>query len=272
MKKALAGKRIVIGSSRKLEELQTLIEKQGGVPLVRPLQGTVFLAEKIVEPELVEFIKQGADWVVFTTGIGLETMVKIAEKLGCKEELLSNIRGARVASRGYKTLAALKKLEITPEVIDKDGTTKGLIRVLQNFDFSGKKVMLQLHGETAQSLSHFLEERGVFVQKILPYQHITPETETVQKLCKEIQNNDCHAVCFITATQVRSLFDYARVNNLHKEIIEAFCHHVLAVAVGKVTLEALKEEGIERALVPEHERMGAMIIQLAKYYQNEITN
>ncbi|MDR6123214.1 uroporphyrinogen-III synthase [Bacillus sp. SLBN-46] len=272
MKKALAGKRIVIGSSRKLEELQTLIEKQGGVPLVRSLQGTVFLAEKQVEPDLVEFIKNGADWVVFTTGIGLETMVKIAEKLGYKDDFLSIVRGAKVASRGYKTLAALKKMEIVPEDIDEDGTTTGLIRALQNFDFSGKKVMVQLHGETAPGLSHFLEERGAFVQKILPYQHIAPETETVQKLCQELQNNDCHAVCFTTATQVRSLFDYARVNNLHNEISEAFCHHVLAVAVGKVTLEALKEEGIERVLVPEHERMGAMIIQLAKYYQNEITN
>ncbi|WP_413299200.1 uroporphyrinogen-III synthase [Bacillus sp. 1P10SD] len=271
MEKGLAGKRIVIGSSRKIEELQTLIEKQGGVPLVRSLQGTVILAEKEVEPDLVEFIKRGADWVIFTTGIGFETMVKIAEKLGCAEEFLSIVRGAKVASRGYKTLGALKKMEIVPVAIDEDGTTKGLIQALQNVDFSEKKVMVQLHGETAQRLSHFLEERGALVQKILPYQHFAPDRETVQKLCQELQNTDCDAVCFTTATQVRSLFDYSRANNFHNEIVEAFRHHVLAVAVGKVTSEALKEEGIERVLVPEHERMGAMIIQLSKYYQNETT-
>lgn len=272
MKKALSGKRIVIGSSRKIEEIQTLIKKQGGIPLVRSLQGTVFLAEKEVEPDFVDFIKNGADWVIFTTGIGLETLVKIAVKLGYKEEFLSNLRQAKVASRGYKTLAALRKLEITPAIIDEDGTTKGLIHGLRSFDFSGKRVMIQLHGETAPKLLHFLEERGASIQKILPYQHIPPETETVQKLCQELQNYDCDAVCFTTATQVRSLFEYARANHFHKEIIEDFRQHVLAVAVGKVTLEALKEEGVDRVIVPEHERMGAMIIQLAKYYQNETTN
>lgn len=44
------------------------------------------------------------------------------------------------------------------------------------------------------------------------------------------------------------------------------------VAVGKVTAEAIKEEGIERIIVPEHERMGAMIIELSRYYSNENVN
>lgn len=42
MEKGLAGKRIVIGGSRKIEEISTLIEKQGGVPLVRSLKGRFF--------------------------------------------------------------------------------------------------------------------------------------------------------------------------------------------------------------------------------------
>lgn len=272
MEKALSGKRIAIGGSRKLEELKTLIIKQGGVPLVRSLQGTVFLAEKEVEPDLVKLIQQGADWLVFTTGIGIETMVNIAQKLGLEEQLLNIIREAKVASRGYKTLGVLKKLGITPEAVDEDGTTIGLIRALQNFDFTGKSVTVQLHGETAPTLSQFLGERGANVKKILPYQHIAPDTETVHKLCHELLSTECDAVCFTTATQVRSLFNYARENGIQKEIADAFNHHVLAVAIGKVTLEALKEEEIKHVLVPVHERMGAMIITLAKYYQLETPN
>ena len=41
----------------------------------------------------------------------------------------------------------------------------------------------------------------------------------------------------------------------------------VATAVGKVTAEALREEAIERIVVPEHERMGAMIIELAHYFE-----
>ncbi|MDP4107874.1 MAG: uroporphyrinogen-III synthase, partial [Bacillota bacterium] len=100
MGNGLEGKRIALGGSRKIEEISLLIEKQGGVPMVRSLQGITFLAEKEVEPDLLEFVNEGSDWVIFTTGIGLETLVNLAEKLEVKEQFLSVIRRANVASRG----------------------------------------------------------------------------------------------------------------------------------------------------------------------------
>lgn len=268
MEKGLTGKRVVICGSRKIEEISTLIEKQGGIPLVRTLQGTVFFAEKEVEPDLREFVRKGADWVIFTTGIGFETLMNLATKLHIGDTYLKMIREAKVASRGYKTLSALKKYEINPIVVDGDGTTKGLAQSLENVDLYGKRVMVQLHGETAPALTKFLEDRGAIVQKILPYQHIAPAKESVTSLCKEMMANECDAVCFTTATQVRSLFDYARDNGIFTEIVDSFKEKVVAVAVGKVTEAALKEEGIERVVVPENERMGAMVIDLSKYYQN----
>lgn len=268
MEKGLAGKRIAIGGSRKIEEICTLIEKQGGVPLVRPLQGIVFLAEDQVKPDLVKFVQEGADWVIFTTGIGTETLLNLAEKLGVDGHFFSRIREAKVASRGYKTLSSLKKLEINPVAMDEDGTTRSLIHSLERFDFSGRRVMVQLHGETAPSLIKFLEDRGASVLTILPYEHIPPEVETVARLCKELLLNECEAVCFTTAIQVRSLFEYARKSEILTEITATFRENVMAVAVGKVTAEALREERIERFLVPDSERMGAMIIELSHYYKN----
>ncbi|MGG3466980.1 uroporphyrinogen-III synthase [Neobacillus pocheonensis] len=263
----LSGKRVVICGSRKIEEISTLIEKQGGVPLVRSLQGTVFLAEKEIEDDLREFVQTGADWVIFTTGIGIETLVHLSAKLGLEDPFLKQIKKASVASRGYKTRAALKKIGITPVAAAEDGTTKGLALALENFGFTGKRVLIQLHGETAPVLTQFFEDKGAVVQKILPYQHIAPEKDTVERLCKELQNHECDAVCFTTATQVRSLFEFARINGVHSAIVASFMSRILAVAVGKVTAEALKEEGVDRLLVPENERMGAMIIELSQFYK-----
>ena len=268
MEKGLTGKRVVICGSRKIEEISTIIGKQGGVPLIRTLQGTVFLAEKEVEPDLREFVQKGADWVIFTTGIGFETLVELATKLGLKESFLKNLREAQIGSRGYKTLSALKKYEIKPIVVDEDGTTKGLAHSLETVDLSGKRVMLQLHGETAPVLTRFLEDRGAIVQKLLPYLHIAPEKEMVARLCYELQSGECDAVCFTTATQVHSLFDYAREHEILTDIIDSFKQKTVAAAVGKVTAAALKEHGVERILVPENERMGAMVIELSKYFQS----
>ncbi|WP_078411647.1 uroporphyrinogen-III synthase [Priestia abyssalis] len=267
MGKALEGKRIVIAGSRKTDEMSILIEKQGGIPAVRSLQGTVFLADKQVEPDLKRFVDEGADWAIFTTGIGTETLLNLAEKMDIKESFLQIICEAKVASRGYKTYAALKKLDIKPVAVDEDGTTKGLVRALDGQNFSGKRVMVQLHGENAPTLVKFLEDNGASVMPLLPYQHIAPEREAVETLCQELLNNEVDAVCFTTAIQVRSLFDFAREQGYANEILQAFKGKALAAAVGKVTAEALEEEGVERLVVPENERMGAMVIELCKYYE-----
>ncbi|KAB7707839.1 uroporphyrinogen-III synthase [Bacillus aerolatus] len=267
MGKGLEGKRIVIAGSRKTEEMSAIIEKQGGTALVRPLQGTVFLAEEEVGSEIKELISTQVDWVIFTTGIGTEALVETAGKLGIKEDFLQVIQHAKVAVRGYKTFAALKKLGVTPAATDDDGTTAGLIRALDKEDLVNKRVAVQLHGEKAPALMAFLDKKGAEVQCLLPYRHHAPEEETVGKLLNEVLNKEVDVVCFTTAIQVRSLFDYAKQTGRTEELLSAFTASTLAGAVGKVTAEALTEEGVTRMVVPELERMGAMIMELSRFYK-----
>ncbi|MEH7106670.1 uroporphyrinogen-III synthase [Bacillus sp. JJ1764] len=265
----LHGKKIVITGTRKTEEICSLIENQGGIAVVRPLQGTLRLDEEVVKPHLMRFIQEGADLVILTTGGGTETLIDISENLGVKEQFLAKIHDAKVAARGYKTLSTLKKLDIIPFATDEDGTVNGLMKALEGFDLSGKKVMVQLHGEPAPALTHFLEENGAEILTILPYQHVAPELATVSALSKEIIENKVDAVCFTTGIQVRFLFEFAKEQGCVNELIHAFQRQTVAAAVGKVTAEALREAGIERIVVPENERMGAMIITLSRYFRDK---
>jgi uroporphyrinogen-III synthase len=267
MGNSLSGKHIILGASRKTEEMSTLIEKQGGTASVRSLQGTVYKADDEVTRDLQSLADTGADWFIFTTGIGFQTLLEQAESIGVKENFLIQIKKANVASRGYKTVAALKQFQIQATVSDDDGTTKGLIRQLEEVNFSGKRVVVQLHGEKAPTLIKFLESKGAVISQLLPYKHIPPVQETVEILCQELMAGTVDAVCFTTAIQVRSLFDYAREKECEQEIKAIFTEKAVATAVGKVTAEALAEEGIERIIVPQHERMGAMIVELVHYFE-----
>ena len=116
-----------------------LIKKQGGVPIVRSLQGTVFLAETNVGLDLKKLIQKGTDWAIFTTGIGAQTLLEIAEKQGMKETFINMIQQSQTASRGYKTLSTLKKLGIMPTAVDDNGTTKSLIKSLDALIFLEKE-------------------------------------------------------------------------------------------------------------------------------------
>ncbi|ADC51783.1 uroporphyrinogen-III synthase [Alkalihalophilus pseudofirmus OF4] len=265
MGKPLAGKTIALTASRKVEEMSTLIEKQGGNVIVRPMQGTVYVAKEEIVSELKEMIDQGVDWFVLTTGIGTEKLVELAEEIGLKDELIERLRHAKIAARGYKTKNALKKLGLTADISDEDGTTNGLIRAMESNSFKGSKVAVQLHGIPSPNLRTFFESEEAEVVEVLPYRHIAPDEEKVKTLYEEVVEGKVDAVCFTTFLQVRALFQYAESIKKEETLLNQFNKNVLAVAVGKVTAEALTDAQVTRVIVPERERMGAMIIELAKF-------
>ncbi|WP_143415671.1 uroporphyrinogen-III synthase [Geobacillus sp. E263] len=263
------GKRIVLCASRKLEEMTALIEKQGGIAIVRPAQGTIFSKEGELEDEIRAVIAMRPDWFIFTTGIGVETLLEAAERGKVKEEFVRTIQHANVAVRGYKTIAALKKIGVAPVAASDDGTTKGLIRSLRMHSFADKRVIIQLHGDTAPTLKQFLKENGAACTELLPYRHVAPDSDILEKLYEEVTRGEVDAVCFTAAMQVRFLFSFVKEQKDIELFRRALNEQVIACAVGKVTAEALQEEGITRIVAPELERMGAMIVTLSQYFERQ---
>ncbi|WP_445612348.1 uroporphyrinogen-III synthase [Geobacillus sp. YF-1] len=266
----MRGKRIALCASRKLDEMTTLIEKQGGTAVIRPAQGTVLAKGNELGEEIRTTIAMRPDWIVFTTGIGFAALWEAAEREGIINEWRRAIENACVAARGYKTVTALKQIGVTPVAASEDGTTKGLIAVLGGHDFANQNVVVQLYGDTAPALRQFFLERGASYTELLPYRHVAPDEETLETLYNEVVGREVDAVCFTSAMQVRFFFSFAREKKEIAPLLEAFRTDVVACAVGKVTKEALEEEGVHRVIAPEHERMGAMIVTLARYFQQSI--
>ncbi|MFC7680366.1 uroporphyrinogen-III synthase [Paenibacillus sp. GCM10028914] len=270
MNKELQDKKIVIAGSQKTEEMAEIIERRGGTPIVRSLQGVTDSDPAEVEDDVKRFIEQGADWFIFTTGIGFEAMYQAAERLQAVQAFEDRLRETKIACRGYKTNAFLKRSGIHPVVCDDDGTIASMIDKLQVFDFSNQRVWIQLHGELSTQLFQFIESKGgMNAEAVLPYRYHAPERETLAAITDELIREEVDAVCFTTRVQVNYLFDYAREKGREDEVKSVFERGVLAAAVGKVTAEALREEGIERIIVPEKERMGAMIVEIAHYYERQ---
>ncbi|MEW4369604.1 uroporphyrinogen-III synthase [Paenibacillus kandeliae] len=270
MTRAMEGKTIVIGGSRKLDEMTSLIVKQGAQAVVRSLQGMTMFKEEEMEQELRQVIADKPDWFVFTTGIGTAALFAAADRLGIGEAFRETVRGARIAIRGYKTYSALKSEELAPDVRDSDGTVRGLEEQLESVDLHGARIWVQLHGEPAPTLVSFLEQKGAAsVHTLLPYLSIPPEPDTLEQLRREIEQQTVHAICFTTAVQVRHLFVHATEHGYAEQLREALHGPILAVSVGKVTSEALRQEQITRIVAPDNERMGAMIVEMARYYEQQ---
>ncbi|WP_461200874.1 uroporphyrinogen-III synthase [Anoxybacillus sp. TBDG-1] len=268
IEKALANKKIVLCASRKIEEMSSLISKQGGIPISRPAQGTMFFNEELKQ-QLHQIVNEPVDWFIFTTGIGVETLMKKADEWGVGEMFLQAIRQAHVAVRGYKTMNVLRTYGISPHITADDGTTQGLICALEGVGWKNKNVVVQLYGDSVPSLQQFLVKQGALYKEVWPYLHTPPTSDVMKQLIDEIISRSVQAVCFTSAIQVRFFFSFVNEGGYAQEIKRAFDGDVVAVAVGKVTKEALHEEGIAHVIAPAHERMGAMIVELAKYFDKK---
>ncbi|WP_434749063.1 uroporphyrinogen-III synthase [Paenibacillus amylolyticus] len=266
MAQHLAGVRVALTGPRKSKEMSLLVEKMGGIPLVRPAQGTVFLDDRNIRDGVVSWISNPPDWAVFTTGMGLDALFDMAEDMDMAGQFRSVLSESIIAARGYKTVNALKKLKLTPLVRDDDGSTDGLIREFGSHDLAGKKVMLQLHGETAPKLVHWLEEQGAVVRQVLPYRHVPPKEAELEQLLNEIIQHQLDAVAFTSGPQIRFLTEYAASQGKLEQMLTAFKEGVVPASVGKVTANAMREEGIEALVVPEDEKMGALIVELGRYF------
>jgi uroporphyrinogen-III synthase len=116
-------------------------------------------------------------------------------------------------------------------------------------------------------LIDFLSNQKAQFKEILPYQHIPPQAEVMEQLINELISGKIDAVNFTSAPQARFLFSFAREYGQADHIRELFESSVVAVAVGKVTAAALREEGVGRIVIPDQERMGSAIVALEHYYQ-----
>jgi len=263
----LEGKRIAITASRKTDEMSTIVKKLGGIPLLRTAQVVVEVEAAAVDYEVSMLLDSGVDWVILTTAIGSELLTVAANRIGKSDDWLWLLRETHIAARGYKTIQYLKTLGVEATVRDEDGTTSGLLRALQTHDFQEKHVAVQLYGDSAPRLMTWLIEQNADIHEIFPYRHVPPNILVMNKLLSEIIAGQIDAVTFNSTPQVRYVMAYAREQGLDQQLVSAF-QTVIAVAVGKVTAEALKEEGIDRVVTPDTERMGSMMMALAKYFED----
>lgn len=257
----LLGKRFALCGPRRAEDLALILKKQGAIPLFRPTIQTVLAEPHTLEAQLRKFAQEGADWVIFTTGVGLEELHKQAEVLGLWEEVRSQLQRSKVALRGYKAERALRRHGLEALAKDEDGTVEGLIEALQAHSFAGQRVFLQLYGQPAPRLVRFLREQGAELEELLPYRHVCAPEADLERLLEEILTRQVDAVVFTSVPQVECLLSYAREQGRLEILKEAF-EEVWALAIGRVTARPLQEAGI-RVWHPQTERIGALVTEFA---------
>ncbi|WEK54807.1 MAG: uroporphyrinogen-III synthase [Candidatus Cohnella colombiensis] len=263
----LDGVHIAVTGPRCEVEFTRIVTKMGGQPSIAPAQGITYMDAKQLQVQIEELIRHRVDWLLLTTGIGTTALLDQADELGLKDQLLTVMKQTPIAARGYKTLNVLRKLEITPTIIAEDGTTEGLFKALSAYPLEGAKLALQLYGDPSPKLTERLRQSGAQCIELLPYIHIMPDRGPIDLLIGQCLDGTMDAVLFTSTAQARCVLQRARELNVDQQLLETFDKSVLGVAVGRVTAEAMREEGITRVLFPEEERLGSALLSAGRWFE-----
>ena len=142
---------------------------------------------------------------------------------------------------GKATSKALKERGVFPDRIAKDFFSEGLFKVMENDLKPNEKVLIPGSIQAKDYLTQEISKLGLQVDKIGIY-------ETVQGDMKNLKAfEEVDIVLFTSPTTVNNLIKMMDVNEIKKKI---------CIAIGPVTLEALKEKEIDALVCEEHSQDG----------------
>ncbi len=258
------GARVALLENRMGSELAGLVERHGGLPRCVPA-----VREVPIEcgPQVDRFIDVIAvsrePIVVFMTGAGVKGLFAESEKLDRQADLSAALGKATIVCRGPKPVGALKAFGLRPSVASAEPhTTEALLTALEGVTVRDRVVGIVHYGERGFEVGNAMRARGAKLKELCLYAWALPaDTAPLKGLVDEIIGGGRGG----GGVQPRHLFDIAWELRRDRELVKALNEAVVTAAVGPTCAAALEEFGVMARVVPEHPKMGHMVVALAQY-------
>lgn len=249
----LAGVRVALPETRELDRLATILEEEGAVPVRCPLVAILDAPDpEPVDVWLRELAEGGFDDLVFLTGEGIRRLLKRAETIGLRGEVVAGLSKARKITRGPKPARALHELGLATDLPARSPTSQGVMEILGTEDLSGHRIGVQLYGtDPNEPLVRFLKGAGAKVRTVAPYIYApASDTSRVATLIDEMLAERIDIIAFTSAAQVDRLWDVAQERNVEPDL-RAALKRVKVAAIGPIVCESLADRNIRIDIVPE---------------------
>lgn len=210
------------------------------------------------------------DLLLANTGYGMRTWLGLAAERGLLDGLVAALKGSTtIAARGAKALGELRKVGLDAVYTAPTGTLAELVEWAVRKDLEGKRVVLQLHGETPEAVTGALRSAGADITCVPVYRMGGGAEGAAASLVASLVAGKLDAVTFTAAPQVEALVEFASSVDLRRQVLDRFNRGgVIAACIGPVCAAAARAAGIPGPLVPEHPRLGALATAVGKALQN----
>lgn len=263
------GLRILSLESRRATEMTKLIRTFGGEPFVVPAMREISLESNRLALDFIDkLIAREFDLVIFLTGVGVRTLMKIVDEAGKREKFLDALKATRIAARGPKPVAALRELAVPVAVVAPEPNTwREMVEAIDKEygeGLSGFRVAVQEYGTSNPDLLEALNDKAVSVTKVPVYQWALPEDlQPLREAVLGLASGGIDVVLFTTGVQAVHLFEVAGQMG-SEEDLRAGLRSVVVASIGPTTTEVLHEYGVQPDFEPSHPKMGFLINEAAQ--------
>jgi uroporphyrinogen-III synthase len=246
------------------QEMERLITRHGGIPVVAPSMKEIPLSDHPQALAFGETLLSGeVDIVVLLTGAGCRTLLEILETRFPLEAIKNALQNTILVVRGPKPAGVVKALGLHPQILVPEPNTWR--DVLQSLDVSfpegltGKRVAVQEYGVSNPELLEGLSQRGAQVTPVPVYRWTLPDDlKPLQQLSQQIVQEEIPVLLITNAVQVdhmmKVLKDCSKIKGL-KTVLA----HMMVASIGQLASERLRHHGFPVDLEPSHPKMGILV-------------
>lgn len=256
----LSGYTIGITAERKAQEIGAALARRGARVLYGAAMHTIPLPE---DGELADATRNvlaaPSDFVVVVTGAGFRGWLEAAEHNGVGRELTTHLNATTLLARGAKARGAVRGAGFVESWTSPAEETSEVLDYLLDRGVSGKRIVVQLHGDPMRAFRDVLERSGAEVVPVAVYRWTDPvDLDALDRLIDSVIAGSVDALPFTSAPAATNLLARADATARGPEFRKALRDRVFVACVGPVTAAPIAAAGLDYA-VPDRARTGALI-------------
>lgn len=261
----LQGYTVAVTAARRSEELGQLLERRGARVLYAPAIKIVpLLDDSELRRATEECISTPIDFAIATTAIGWRGWMEAADGWGLGEQLRGRLEQSRILARGPKVTGAVRAADLSEEWSPAGESMREVLKHVLNEGVTGKRVIVQLHGEPLPDLVKSLVDAGADVLSVPVYRWTLPDDiAPVERLVASMLSGSVNAITFTSAPAVLGVLSVAERLGQRDDLIAAMAHDVVAACVGPVCSAPLDRLDVP-TITPARFRLGNLVRTVAE--------
>ncbi|MER3425001.1 MAG: uroporphyrinogen-III synthase [Nitrospiraceae bacterium] len=261
-----AGLCVAAFESRLAAEMERLIVRYGGRPLVAPSMRELPLQDDTEALEFGEQLLAGRfNLLILLTGVGTRALIEVLQARYSLDRIKAALAHVTLVARGPKPVAALKELGLKADLtVPEPNTWHDIVQVLDAAKpVTGLRVAVQEYGVSNVELLQALRDRGAEVVPVPVYRWALPEdTEPLRHAIDAIFAGEVDVILITNAVQVDHLLQLIEQDIRPDHRIEHFrdiVRRMVVASIGPMASERLRSRNLPVDLEPSHPKMGVLV-------------